>query len=104
MQLAGTLQGIVSQTLIRKVGGGRVAALEILLASDAVRAMVRENKMAQLMTAMQTGKKHGMQTLEDHLNALVAKGVITYENAVAKANAPDLIQQATAVPRRPSPV
>jgi twitching motility protein PilT len=94
MQLAGTLQGIISQTLIPKVGGGRVAALEVLLATDAVRSIVRENKMAQLMTAMQTGKKLGMQSLEDHLNILVAKGVITPENAAAKANFPDQIQGA----------
>lgn len=92
MQLSGTLQGIISQTLIVKADGkGRVAALEILIATDAVRSIIRENKMAQLMTVMQTGKRHGMQTLEDHLSDLVLSGTITYEQAVAKANAPDII-------------
>jgi twitching motility protein PilT len=94
MQLAGTLQGIISQTLIPKIGGGRVAALEILIASDAVRAIIRENKMAQLSSAMQTGKKHGMQLLEDHLNRLVAARTITVEEAISKANSPEAIQRA----------
>jgi twitching motility protein PilT len=93
MQLAGTLQGIISQSLVPKIGGGRVAALEILLATDAVRAIIREDKMVQLMSAMQTGKKHGMQTLEDHLNELVVSKVIAYEEAVARANVPDLIRR-----------
>ena len=92
LQLSGTLQGIISQTLVPKVGGGRVAALEVLVATDSVRAIIRENKMAQLMTSMQTGKKSGMQTLEDHLNALVAARQITYEEAVGKANLPQAIK------------
>lgn len=99
MQLAGTLQGIICQTLIAKIGGGRVAALEILLATDAVRAIIRENKMAQLSSAIQTGKKYGMQMLEDHLNKLVAEKKITYEHAIAKANTPQAIQTSGGVPR-----
>jgi len=101
IQLASTLQGIISQTLIPKVSGGRVAALEILIATDAVRAMIRENKMAQLPGAMQTGKKYGMQTLEDHLNLLVASGTITYEHATSKANLPEAIQPPAGAATRP---
>ena len=101
MQLAGTLQGIISQTLVPKIGGGRVAALEILLATDAVRAMIREDKMIQLMSAMQTGKRFGMQTLEDHLNELVASKVIAYEEAAGRANAPDSIKRPVAAAPRP---
>jgi twitching motility protein PilT len=93
MQLAGTLQGIISQTLIPKVGGGLTAALEVLIATDAVRAIIRENKMAQIGSVMQVGKKFGMQTLEDSLNDLVAKNQITHEDALAKANVPDGIKQ-----------
>ena len=92
MQLAGTLQGIVSQTLLKKNGGGRVAALEVLVATDAVRSMIREGKLAQLPSTMQTGRKVGMQSLEQHLNRLVADGVATYEDAVAKANVPEQIR------------
>lgn len=92
MQLAGTLQGIVSQILIPKNGGGRVAAFEILVATDAVRAIIRENKMAQLVSTMQTGKQFGMQMLEDHLNTLVTSNVITHEQAASKANVPSAIK------------
>lgn len=92
MQLAGTLQGIISQILIPKISGGRVAAIEILLATDAVRSIIRENKIAQLLSVMQTGKQYGMQLLEDHLNELVARKIVTYEHAVSKANNPQVIQ------------
>jgi twitching motility protein PilT len=98
MQLAGTLQGIVAQTLIPKIGGGRMAALEILVATDAVRAMIREGKMAQLVSTIQTGKKFGMQLLEDHLNELVAAGAIAYEQAVEKANTPEAIRRPARAP------
>ncbi len=103
MQLAGTLQGIISQTLIPKIGGGRVAALEILVATDAVRSMIRENKMAQIMSSMQTGRRFGMQTLEDHLNELIAAKKIVAEEAVAKANAPELIKGAGGAGGAPKP-
>jgi twitching motility protein PilT len=99
MQLAGTLQGIISQTLIPKIGGGRAAAIEVLIATDAVRALIRENKMAQLATSMQTGKKHGMQMLEDHLNELLRANVITYEEASSKANIPEAIHRPGVSPR-----
>jgi len=92
MQLAGTLQGIISQTLLKKQSGGRVAALEIMVATDAVRSMIREGKLAQLPSTMQTGRKVGMQSLEDHLNQLVAQGTVTYEDAMAKANVPEQIR------------
>jgi twitching motility protein PilT len=88
MQLAGTLQGIISQTLVPKVGGGLTAALEVLVATDAVRTLIRENKMQQIMSTMQTGSKYGMQTLEDNLNQLIIKNWITYEEALSKANVP----------------
>jgi len=93
MQLAGTLQGIVSQTLLPKIGGGRIAALEILVATDAVRAMIRENKLSQVPSAMQTGKKFGMQMLEDHMNELVAAKLVKAEDAMAKANMPEMIRK-----------
>jgi twitching motility protein PilT len=99
MQLAGTLQGIISQTLLPKVGGGRIAALEILVATDAVRSMIRENKMAQIPGAMQTGRRHGMQLLEDHMNELITQKLIKVEDAIAKSNNPDMIKN----PGAPAP-
>jgi twitching motility protein PilT len=92
LQLAGTLQGIMCQTLVPRIGGGRVLAIEVLVAIDSIRALIREAKTAQMMSAMQAGKKYGMQTLEDHLNQLLAANLITYEDAVAKANLPQSVK------------
>lgn len=92
MQLAGTLQGIISQTLLPKIGGGRIAAMEILIATDAIRALIRENKLSQITSSMQTGKKQGHQLLEDHMNDLIAAKMVKPEDAVAKANMPEMIR------------
>jgi len=99
MQLAGTLQGIISQTLLPKVGGGRVAALEILVATDAIRALIRENKLSQITSSMQSGKKHGHQLLEEHMNTLIAQKLVKAEDAIAKANMPELIQGVAPAPQ-----
>ena len=93
VQLSGTLQGVVSQTLVPKTGGGRVAAREILVATDAVRSLIREAKSAQILNLMQTGRAVGMTTLEDELLRLCAEGVISADDAVAKANRPDDVRR-----------
>ncbi len=85
-QLSNTLQGVVSQTLVTKIGGGRVAAQEIMIGTDGVRNCIREAKTPQLLNMIQTGGQHGMQTLESSLEKLVLAGVIEPEVAVAKAN------------------
>ena len=78
IQLAGTLQGIVTQTLVPTADGlGRVAALEILLPDDAVRNLIRQGKIEQIYSVMQTGTKRGMQTMEQSLADLLLRGVIT---------------------------
>lgn len=79
--LAESLQAVISQRLCRRTGGGRVAAFEILVASNAVRRLVREDKPAQLLSAMQSGRALGMQTLEQHLRALLEAGLIGPEAA-----------------------
>ncbi len=89
VQLSSTLQGVVSQTLVPRIGGGRVAAREILVATDAVKSLIRESKSAQLLNIMQTGKQFGMTTLEDELLRGYAEGLITADDAVAKSNRPD---------------
>jgi len=89
VQLATTLQGVISQCLIPKVGGGRVAAHEILVATDGVRSLIREGKTPQMLNFLQTGAKNGMNTLEQKLTELVNAGVITQAEGVAKANRPD---------------
>jgi twitching motility protein PilT len=87
MQLAASLQGVVSQTLLRrKDGGGRVAALEILVATPAVSAMIREGKTHQITSAMQTGGRLGMTLLNDSLVRLASKGIVDPEMAHALAS------------------
>jgi twitching motility protein PilT len=94
VQLAETLQGVISQVLIPKIEGGRVAAHEILIATDAVRACIREAKTAQIQNILQTGFKAGMQMLDSCLVDLVKKGLITPEEAVAKAHHSDVVKRA----------
>jgi twitching motility protein PilT len=102
VQLAGTLLGIVSQVLVPCIGSGRAVAQEVLVATDAVRALIREAKTPQIQNSLQTGAQDGMQTLEDALDALVRKGVITHETAVHYANAPQRIRSAPpAAPAEP---
>jgi twitching motility protein PilT len=85
-QLAATLQGVVSQTLLRHATGhGRVAATEVLVATPAVANLIREGKTHQITSAMQAGREAGMQTLDQCLADLVARGTITSGAALEKA-------------------
>ncbi len=93
MQVAEALQGVVCLALVPKIGGGAVVAQEILVATGTVRALIREGKTAPIANAMQAGAKDGMQTLEDSLNDLIARGLITYETGLSKAHAPKLIER-----------
>lgn len=81
IQLAGALQGVISQRLIAVEGGGRVAAYEVLMGTDAVRNLVREGKSRQMRNVISTGQKDGMQTIEMDLARLVASGLLTMEAA-----------------------
>jgi twitching motility protein PilT len=90
VQLAATLQGVVTQTLLPTVDGkGRVAALEILLPDDAVRNLIRQAKVEQIYSVMQTNTGRGMQTLEQALVDLVTRGIVTQEVAMARSSRPD---------------
>lgn len=81
-QLAEVIQCVCSQQLMPKIGGGRVAALEIMVANHAIRNNIREGKIAQIATAMQTGKKVGMQTMDDAIYNLFSKRLVTAEAAI----------------------
>ncbi len=83
--LSDSLKGVVSQTLLKKKGGGRVAAMEILVINSGISNIIREGKTHQIMSMMQTGKKFGMQTLNDALMKLVAEGIVDPKEAVFKA-------------------
>lgn len=81
VQLASVLQGIVSQRLIPMIGSGRIAAAEILVATAAVRNIIRESKTHQLDAVIQTGAEHGMQSMDKTLVSLIREGKIAYEEA-----------------------
>ena len=83
--LSESLRAVISQTLIKKVGGGRVAAHEIMIGVPAIRNLIREDKIAQMYSAIQTGMQHGMQTMDQCLQNLVNRGVITKQDAMEKA-------------------
>ena len=83
--LSESLRAVVSQTLLKKVGGGRVAAHEIMVANPAIRNLIRENKVPQMYSAIQTGQKDGMQTLDQCLQDLLQKGIISKADARLKA-------------------
>jgi pilus retraction protein PilT len=83
--LADSLKAVIAQTLCKRIGGGRIAAVEILVVTPAVAANIREGKTHQILTLMQTGKKVGMSTFSDGLLGMVKKGVITAEEAYANA-------------------
>jgi twitching motility protein PilT len=92
-QLSVTLQGVISQTLLPKIGGGRCCVQEIMLGTDAVRSLIREAKTPMLINVLQTSGGVGMQTLEAHLAKLVLEGKVAPEEAVSKANNPQSLQQ-----------
>ncbi|AEP09854.1 type IV pilus twitching motility protein PilT [Micavibrio aeruginosavorus] len=80
--LASSLQGVVAQSLLKRAdGSGRVGAFEILVGTNAVRNLIRENQIAQLYSMIQTGSRYGMTTLEDSVNALLEQGVIDKDEA-----------------------
>ncbi|MDZ4784610.1 MAG: type IV pilus twitching motility protein PilT [bacterium] len=92
VMLAESLQAVVAQTLCKKPNGGRCAAVEILIGTPAVRNLIREGKIHQLPSVMQTGQSFGMQTLDMHLQDLVGHGVITPETAKSVANDKNLFK------------
>ena len=83
MQLANTLQGIITQTLLPTADGrGRVACLEVLFPDDAVRNLIRQGKVEQIYSVMQTSTQRGMQTMEYGLAELIRKSLVTIEAAL----------------------
>jgi twitching motility protein PilT len=89
--LSESLQAVVSQVLLKKIGGGRVAAHEIMIGTSAIRNLIREDKVAQMYSAIQTGSQVGMTTLDQSLKTLVQKGIVDREVARAKARSPESI-------------
>jgi twitching motility protein PilT len=93
IQIAGSLQGVVTQALLATADGqGRVAALEILFPDDATRNLIRQGKVEQIYTIMQTGTSKGMQTMEQALAELVLRNVVTVEVGLSRSSRPDQLR------------
>ncbi len=83
--LSESLRAVISQTLLKRISGGRIAAHEIMLGTAAVRNLIRENKIAQMYSSIQTGQAQGMQTLDQNLKQLVTRGVVSKDHARSRA-------------------
>jgi twitching motility protein PilT len=83
--LSESLRSVIAQTLMKKVGGGRIAAWEIMIGTPAIRNLIREDKVAQMYSAIQTGNAAGMTTLDQYLQDILSKGLITKQDARVKA-------------------
>jgi twitching motility protein PilT len=90
--LSESLQAVISQTLLKKIGGGRIAAHEIMVGTPAIRNLIREAKVAQMYSAIQTGRRDGMQTLDQNLKEMVDQGKITSKTAMVKAVNKDMFR------------
>ena len=83
--LSESLRAVIAQTLMKRIGGGRIAAHEIMIGTPAIRNLIREGKIAQMYSAIQTGQSAGMHTLDQNLADLMAKGLINKEEARFRA-------------------
>ena len=99
-QLASAIIGILAQQLLKKEGGGRVAAFETLVVTPGIANLIRENKIFRITSAIQTGQRHGMQLLDDHLFHLWQEGTISKENGMGKANYPEELANRIAAAER----
>jgi twitching motility protein PilT len=98
VQLAASLSAIIAQRLVPKIGGGMVAAFEILIATNAVRNLIREGRSNQLQNIMLTNSREGMQTLENSLGKLVLDGVVSVDEAMKVAVHPKELTRILANP------
>jgi twitching motility protein PilT len=92
-QLAMVLEGIVSQALLPRIGGGRIVSTEIMIANTAVRSLIRDDKVHQLQGIIEIGQKYGMQTMNQDLARLYHKGLISMKDALGRSNDPESLQK-----------
>jgi twitching motility protein PilT len=93
VQLSNSLAGIIYQQLVPKVDGGRVAAFEVLVATNPVRNLIKEGKTRQIRNVVSTSTKDGMQTIETSLSALVDQGLVEYDQAVSRSLYPNEVRR-----------
>jgi twitching motility protein PilT len=102
LQLSTALQGVVSQTLLRRTDGpGLVAAFEIMTCTPAIKSLIREGKSPQIYSLIQTGSRYGMQTLDQSLKDLLSKGIVSAEDALARSANPQEFEGAIAALQPP---
>lgn len=92
-QLASSIVAVISQVLCKKIGGGRIAAFEIMVTTTSIAALIRENKTYRIASEIQTGSQYGMIPLDSHLLSLVTRGLIRPEAAVEKSQAPSEVRR-----------
>ena len=90
--LSESLRAVIAQTLMKKIGGGRIAGWEIMIGTPAIRNLIREDKVAQMYSSIQTGQAHGMVTMDQYLQDLVSRGLVTIQDARTKAVMKDTFQ------------
>ncbi len=90
--LSESLRAVISQTLLKRIGGGRIAAWEVMVGTPAIRNLIREDKVAQMYSAIQTGQAFGMQTLDQNLQSLLKSGKTTRADARSRAQNKDIFQ------------
>jgi len=88
LQLSQVIEAVLSQTLLPRIGGGRVAAFEIMLANSVIRRLIREEKIHEISASLEMGKLEGMHTLDQSLTDLVNNGIVSKEEAMLKASSP----------------
>lgn len=88
--LSNSLEAVIAQALVKKIGGGRIAALEIMLCNNAIRNLIREDKVPQIYSAIQTNTNAGMMTLEQHLRELLNKKIINRDSVLETTSYPDM--------------
>ncbi len=102
LQLAHTLVGILNQQLIPRIGGGRVAAFEVLVGTSAINNLIREGKTRQIRNLVSTGQRGGMQTFEASLSELVARGLVAHEEAILWTLRPEEVRRPLPAPPVPA--
>lgn len=90
--LSESLMAVISQTLLKRIGGGRIAAHEVMIGTPAIRNLIREAKVAQMYSAIQTGRKEGMWTLDQNMKEMVERGKITNKTAIVRAVNKDMFR------------